>query len=349
MLYKLLKPVFFQLDPEKAHSIALKSLQFLYRLKLTSFFSSPPPLPVKVMGLNFPNPVGLAAGLDKNGDYIDALASLGFGFIEVGTITPRPQEGNPRPRLFRLAREEAIINRLGFNNKGVDYLVDRLRKKHFRGILGVNLGKNKETPLEKAAEDYIYSFRRVAPYASYITINISSPNTPELRKLQQGDLMRDLLRALKKEQILYFETSKRYLPLVVKIAPDLNSDELKQIAETLLAEEIDGVIATNTTIRRDSIEHLPQANEAGGLSGKPLSSLSTSVIQSLHSLLQNKIPIIASGGLVSEKAALEKQTAGARLFQLYSGLIYQGPGLIKVLIQGLKSRRVSLHCKDRRE
>lgn len=335
MCYRLVRPLFFRLDPEKAHYLALNSLKLLSVLSLTKLLGSPPLLPRTLMGLQFPNPIGLAAGFDKNGDYIDALADLGFGFIEVGTITPKPQEGNPRPRLFRLAPAEAIVNRMGFNNKGVDYLVERLRKKRFEGILGVNLGKNRDTSLENAAQDYVHSFRLVAPYASYITINISSPNTPELRNLQHGDLLRDLLRSLKKEQARFQESSQKYLPLVVKIAPDLNAEELKVIAENLLAEKIDGVIATNTTLSREGVKDLPEAKEAGGLSGKPLCSLSTEVISQLHRILQGQIPIIASGGIVSAEAAQEKLKAGASLVQVYSGLIYQGPGWVRRLGQQL--------------
>lgn len=332
MCYALMKKILFCLDPEAAHYLALKSLKLASLLRLTRLYPSTPSLPRTVMGLNFPNPIGLAAGFDKNGDYIDALADLGFGFIEVGTITPRPQTGNPRPRLFRLTEQEAIINRLGFNNKGVAHLVEQLRKKKFQGILGVNLGKNRDTSNENAVNDYLYSFRLVAPYASYITINISSPNTPELRNLQHGDLLRDLLHAMKNEQTLFFQAEKKYVPLVVKIAPDLTTEEVELIAGHLLAEKIDGVIATNTTISRDNIKNIPEASEIGGLSGRPLTSLSTQVTKHLHSLLQNKIPIIASGGIVSEQTVLDKISAGAELIQVYTGLIYQGPSWVKRLI-----------------
>jgi len=336
MCYRLLKPALFRLEPENAHRLALHSLQLLETLGLSRLLPSLPSAPRTVMGLAFPNPVGLAAGFDKNGDYIDALAALGFGFIEVGTITPKAQDGNPPPRLFRLTEEEAIINRLGFNNKGVDYLVERLQQKRFQGILGVNLGKNRDTSLENAVEDYIYSFRRVAAYASYITINISSPNTPELRNLQHGELLRELLQQLKREQAQLLESSKKYLPLVLKLAPDLNDEALRQIAETLLAEKIDGVIATNTTLSREGVKDQVQAREAGGLSGKPLCALSTAVIRKLQNILQNKIPIIASGGVFSETAAQEKLQAGASLVQVYSGFIYQGPGWVRKLIKNLK-------------
>ena len=307
MCYKLLKKMLFRLDPETAHEVALHALKFLEQTGLSKIiFSAPAYHPQTLMGLTFPNPVGLAAGFDKNGDYIDALAALGFGFIEVGTITPKAQEGNPKPRLFRLKEQEAIINRLGFNNKGVDHLVSRLEKMRYKGILGINLGKNRKTPLEQATSDYLYSFRRLAPFASYITINISSPNTPELRQLQHGELLRELLHSLKAEQAKWEKDEKKYLPLVLKIAPDLSTEELASIAKIMVAEKIDGVIATNTTISRDGVKGTPHAEETGGLSGKPLSTCSTALIKNLSSLLQNKIPIIASGGVVSKQDALEK-------------------------------------------
>lgn len=330
-MYSLIKKILFRLDPETAHYAALNALRLAHRIRLTVFFPPVKSSPRKVMGLMFNNPVGLAAGFDKNGDYIDALASLGFGFIEVGTVTPRPQEGNPRPRLFRLTEQEAIINSLGFNNKGIDHLVTQLQKTTFKGILGVNIGKNRDTPLATATDDYVMCFRRMAPLASYITINISSPNTPELRNLQHGNLLRYLLRTLKKEQLEFFESQQKYVPLVVKIAPDLTSEELRSIAENLLSEKIDGVIATNTTLMRDTLGSSPYAAQPGGLSGKPLNDKSTDIIKKLHAFLKDKIPIIASGGVVSAKNAQEKIAAGASLIQVYTGLIYQGPGWVKNL------------------
>lgn len=323
MLYSLIRNLLFKLDPELAHSVTLKSLRLANFLGLTKLFPSISN-PRTIMGLHFPNPVGLAAGLDKNGDYIEALAALGFGSIEIGTVTPKPQEGNPRPRLFRLTDEEALINRMGFNNKGLDHLVERLKKSKYTGILGVNVGKNRDTPLENAVDDYLLGFRRVAPYASYVTINISSPNTKALRDLQHGDLLRNLLRTLKKEQ----SQQEKYVPLVVKIAPDLSSAELQSTAEILLNEKIDGVIATNTTISREGVENSLYVNEAGGLSGKPIREKSTAVVKKLHDLLQDKIPIIACGGIFSAADAIEKINAGASLVQVYSGLIYRGPKLI---------------------
>lgn len=330
MNYTYLKKFLFTLSPELSHDLTLKLLKLVYTLTLTKkLFPTIPTSPKKIMGLTFNNPIGLAAGLDKNGDYIDALASLGFGFIEVGTITPKPQPGNPKPRLFRLEKEAAIINRMGFNNKGVAHLVSKLQKIKYQGVLGINIGKNSDTPLEKAIADYVYTFNAVAEYASYVTINISSPNTQGLRDLQHGELLQNLLRALKHEQSL----QKKYVPLVVKISPDLTDDELKNLSEVLLAEKIDGVIATNTTVSRDGVSNSGFAGEAGGLSGKPLCARSTMIVKKLHALLQNQIPIIASGGVMDAESAAEKIAAGASLIQIYSGLIYQGPLLIKLLLQ----------------
>ena len=329
MYYGLIKKLLFQLDPETAHGVTLKSLRLANELGLSKIFPAIPASPREVMGLQFPNPIGLAAGLDKNGEYIDALAALGFGFIEIGTITPKPQEGNPRPRIFRLPEQEAIINRLGFNNKGCDYLVEQLKKLKYKGILGINIGKNLTTPVENAVLDYVYAYRAVVPYASYITVNISSPNTEGLRDLQHGELLRSLLHALKQEQARFLATQKKYVPLVVKIAPDLTEDELKNIAEIFLAEKVDGVIATNTTVKRIGVENSPYVNETGGLSGKPLFASATKIVKQLQDILQNKIPIIAVGGISSKEDAKEKFAAGASLLQIYTGLIYQGPALIR--------------------
>lgn len=335
MYYSLLKNILFRLNPETAHSVTLRSLRLFHQLHLSKYFPKIPAVPRTVMGLNFPNPVGLAAGLDKNGDYIDALAALGFGFIEVGTVTPQPQAGNPSPRLFRLPEHQAIINRLGFNNKGVDYLARQLQNQQFKGILGVNIGKGRETPIEHAIEDYLYCFRRVVNYASYITINISSPNTQGLRDLQQGDRLQNLLSALKQEQKLFLVSQKKYVPLVVKIAPDLTDEELQTMAQIFLAEKIDGVIASNTTLSRIGIEDSLYAKEVGGLSGKPLSARSTDIIRKMHLYLSEAIPIIASGGVVSEQDALDKLAAGASLVQIYSGFIYRGPGFIRDICAAL--------------
>jgi dihydroorotate dehydrogenase len=330
-MYSFIKKLLFQLDPEQSHHLAMQSVKLCYQLGLTRFLPHPESTPLTLMGLSFPNRVGLAAGLDKNGDYVDALGALGFGFIEIGTITPRPQEGNPKPRLFRLTEQKAIINRMGFNNKGMEYVAKKLEKMRYRGILGINLGKNKDTPLEQAADDYLLGFRTLWKFASYITVNISSPNTPGLRDLQQMDLLTHLLSALKQEQQSILTTYKRYIPLVVKISPDLSAQALQETAAVLLQQKIDGVIATNTTLDRSTIKNSPFAKEAGGLSGQPLSARSTEVISQLHAILQDNIPIIASGGVMDEKTAAEKLKAGARLLQVYTGFIYAGPGMIRRL------------------
>lgn len=329
-----LKKFLFVLPPEYAHDAALRGLNLAYRLGLASYFKPVKFAPVTVMGLHFPNPAGLAAGFDKNGDYIDALAMLGFGFMEIGTVTPKPQMGNPKPRLFRLTQQEAIINRMGFNNKGLEYLVHRLEKTRYRGILGINIGKNKDTPLEKSIDDYLLCFRACWKFASYITINISSPNTPGLRDLQQENRLSHLLCVLKQEQQAIQINHHKYVPLAVKISPDLSSDELHSIAKVLLKEKIDGVIATNTTLKRQGVETSPYAKETGGLSGKPLREQSTHVIKQLHDILQDQIPIIASGGVMNRRCAQEKYLAGAKLVQVYSGFIYKGPEIIREIVEG---------------
>ncbi len=316
MFYCLIRSLLFCLPPEVAHHLTLVAL------KLWPFHVKQMSRPKRVFGLEFPNAVGLAAGLDKNGDYIDALARLGFGFIEVGTVTPKPQIGNPKPRLFRLPKEQALINRMGFNNRGIDYLVERVKASQYRGILGINIGKNATTPLEKAPQDYVICFQKAAPYASYITINISSPNTQGLRSLQHGEFLENLLRALKAEQA----KQAKYVPLIVKIAPDLTDDEVHELAQAFLKFKIDGVIASNTTI-------LP---EKGGLSGSPLTQKSTEILRLFHQELQGKIPLIAAGGIMNSEDAAAKFAAGADLIQLYTGLIYAGPSLIAQCIKALK-------------
>lgn len=326
MFYSLIKPLLFRLNPETAHQVALKSLNVLYHLHLLGK-TNLQAKPVTVMGLNFPHRVGLAAGLDKNADYVDALSALGFGFIEIGTVTPRPQAGNPKPRLFRLDEEQAIINRMGFNSKGVDYVAKQLAKIKYRGVLGINIGKNRDTPNHQAIDDYRYALRKLAAYASYITINISSPNTAGLRDLQSKDALHNLLSILKQDQQLLLKTS-RYIPLVVKISPDLNDEELKDIASVLLDNEIDCVIATNTTLSREAVMHSPYAKEAGGLSGRPLTTRATEIVRKLASFTENKIPIIASGGVMDATDVAAKIAAGASLVQVYSGFIFNG---VKVL------------------
>ncbi|ALG69450.1 quinone-dependent dihydroorotate dehydrogenase [Beggiatoa leptomitoformis] len=331
--YPLYRPVLFSLPPETAHHFTLSVLQRLSTLKLSSLlFPTLPAKPCQVMGLNFPNPVGLAAGLDKNGEYIDGLASLGFGFVEIGTITPRPQAGNPQPRLFRLPQARALINRLGFNNAGVDALIANVEKAKFTGILGINIGKNATTPLENAVDDYLFCLRKVYAYADYVTVNISSPNTANLRQLQHGDELDRLLSTLKQAQRELADSQQKYVPLVVKIAPDLTREELQTIAEKLLYHQIDGVIATNTTLARQTVEDLPYASEAGGLSGQPLTQRATAVVADLYPILQDKIPIIAVGGIMSAEDAQAKFQAGAKLVQLYTGLIYEGAGLVQAVV-----------------
>jgi dihydroorotate dehydrogenase len=333
-MYSILKKILFQLDPETAHTVALRGLQLANFFGLSRRLYQAPNNPCTVMNLHFPNPIGLAAGLDKNGDYIDALASLNFGFIEIGTVTPKPQTGNPKPRLFRLVEQEAIINRMGFNSKGIDYVVRRLEKTKYRGILGINIGKNKDTPLENAIDDYLQGFRAFWKFASYITINISSPNTPGLRDLQQDDALTNLLCVLKQEQEAVLHNHKKYVPLVVKISPDVSKQELQSIASVLLKEKIDGVIATNTTTQRDDVEQSPYKNETGGLSGRPLLSRSNQITTQLYALLQDHIPIIASGGVMDEASAKQKFAAGAKLVQVYSGFIYAGPAIVSQLVRG---------------
>ncbi|MDO9140460.1 MAG: quinone-dependent dihydroorotate dehydrogenase [Methylobacter sp.] len=335
-LYPLLRPLLFSLNPETAHEVTLKLLNAAYSTGLSKLiYPEIAAKPVTVMGLNFSNPLGLAAGLDKNGDYINALAALGFGFVEIGTVTPRPQPGNPKPRLFRLPEHQAIINRMGFNNLGIDHLLAQVKQSRYPGILGINIGKNFDTPIENAADDYLIGLRKAYSSASYITINISSPNTKNLRQLQQGDDIKSLMSALKEEQLKLQQQHGNYVPLALKIAPDLNADEITHIAKLLLAFEIDGVIATNTTIARDKIAGHPLANEAGGLSGAPVKEKSTMVVRGLAAELNGKIPIIAAGGILSAADAREKLAAGASLLQIYSGLIYRGPQLIADIIKGL--------------
>jgi len=335
-LYPLIRPLLFSLDPETAHEVTLKLLNAAYISGLSKMaYPKIDHKPVKVMGLDFKNPVGLAAGLDKNGDYINALAALGFGFVEIGTVTPRPQPGNPKPRLFRLPEHQAIINRMGFNNLGIDHLLDQVKQSRYSGILGINIGKNFDTPIENAADDYLIGLRKAYISASYITINISSPNTKNLRQLQQGDEIKALISSLKEEQLKLQREHGKYVPLVLKIAPDLTDDEITHIARLLLEFEIDGVIATNTTIARDMIANHPLANEAGGLSGAPVKEKSTWVVRSLAAELNGRIPVIAAGGILSAEDAKEKLAAGASLVQIYSGLIYRGPQLIADIVKSL--------------
>lgn len=337
-MYSLIRQLLFKIDPEKSHYLSLNALSLMQSLHLSGLLAADvPDQPRQVMGLTFKNPVGLAAGLDKNGEYIDALASLGFGYIEVGTVTPRPQSGNPQPRLFRLPEHQAIINRMGFNNHGVDYLVEQVKRVRYQGILGINIGKNKDTPNERAVDDYIYCMRQVYPYASYITVNLSSPNTPGLRDLQFGEPLKRLLSQLKETQHALAVEYRKQVPLVIKVAPDMTAEDIADIAGSLLAFEIDGLIATNTTISRELIKNHPLANEAGGLSGAPLRELSTQTIKQFVDILGDKVPVIGVGGITDKASAKEKVIAGASLLQIYSGFIYRGAVLIKESAQAFDS------------
>jgi len=336
-IYPLIRRFFFSIDAEKAHLLGLKALKLIYSLKLSSLiFAKPVSAPRKVMGLNFTNAVGLAAGLDKNGDYIDPLSAVGFGFIEIGTITPRAQDGNPRPRLFRIPEAQAIVNRMGFNNKGVDYLIEQVKKSHRDTIIGINIGKNFDTPVESAADDYKICLQKVYDYADYITINISSPNTPGLRTLQFGDELKHLLQILKAEQKQLAKSTQKYVPLAVKIAPDMEDKDICLIADLLVEQGIDAVIATNTTISRTAVAGMEHADEAGGLSGVPVNKQSTHVVRILAQQLKGAIPIIAVGGIFCAQDAQDKLAAGAELVQIYTGFIYKGQQLIKECAQTLK-------------
>lgn len=336
MLYRLARTGFFQLDAEKAHDLAIENFKRFTGTPLDLFYRQHlPNRPVECMGLTFKNPVGLAAGLDKNGECIEAFGAMGFGFVEVGTVTPRPQSGNDKPRLFRLIQAEGIINRMGFNNLGVDNLVENVKKAKYDGIIGINIGKNKDTPIENGADDYLICMEKVYPYAGYIAVNISSPNTPGLRTLQYGEALDDLLAVLKAKQSELAKLHNKYVPLTLKIAPDLSDDELKQICQSLLKHNIDGVIATNTTLDRSLVEGMKFANEAGGLSGRPVQSRSTEVIKCLYQELGDKLPIIGVGGIDSCIAAKEKMLAGAKLVQVYSGFIYHGPCLVGDIVKNL--------------
>ncbi len=339
MFYKIAQSVMFQMDPERAHNLAIGSLKRTANTPLTAFYAqSIASKPVTCIGITFPNPVGLAAGLDKDGEAIDAFHAMGFGHVEVGTVTPRPQPGNDLPRLFRLKPAKGIINRMGFNNKGVDNLVANLKAKKIDILVGVNIGKNKDTPVEEGKNDYLICMEKVYAYAAYIAVNISSPNTPGLRTLQYGDLLDDLLSSLKAKQTELAEKHGKYVPIALKIAPDLTEEEIASIAASLIKNKFDAAIATNTTLSRDGVSGLANANETGGLSGKPLTELSTKVIKQLATELKGAIPIIGVGGINSAQDALAKFDAGATLVQIYSGFIYQGPKLIKDIVASYSAK-----------
>jgi dihydroorotate dehydrogenase len=336
MLYQLARPFLFRLDAEVAHGIALNAAELRALLPCGLPGKAIERKPIRVMGLDFPNPVGLAAGLDKNAQHIDALAAMGFGFIEVGTVTPRPQPGNPKPRLFRLPEAKAIINRMGFNNQGVEQLVANVCASGYEGVLGINIGKNFDTPVERAADDYLACMDKVYTLASYITINISSPNTKNLRQLQQADELGALLEQITRKRETLQAQYQRRVPLALKIAPDLDEEGIEVIASALLRFGIDAVIATNTTLSREAVKGLRHADEAGGLSGAPVREASTRVVRALAGHLKGQIPIIGVGGIAGAADAQEKIDAGADLVQLYSGLIYEGPELVAQVVNGLK-------------
>ena len=347
MLYPTLRPLLFKLDPETAHELAFAGLDIATSVGIAQRFARDvASSQVKLMGLSFPNRVGLAAGLDKNAIHIDGLATFGFGFIECGTVTPRPQPGNPKPRMFRLPEAEALINRLGFNNHGVDQFIENVMRSRFgrpgpgAGILGLNIGKNFDTPNHIAANDYLTCLRAVYPYASYVTVNISSPNTRGLRELQEPSALESLLAALKAEQAKLAQRHGKYTPLVVKIAPDLSRTEIQLIAALLMQYKIDGVIATNTTVDHDAVAGQKHADEEGGLSGRPLKNKATAVIRILAKALDGSLPIIGVGGIMSGADAVEKIAAGAALVQIYTGLVYKGPGLVAEIAEALASARV---------
>ncbi|HEY9131913.1 MAG TPA: quinone-dependent dihydroorotate dehydrogenase [Dyella sp.] len=344
-MYDTLRPLLFKLEPETAHHLTLYGLGVAQRSGFAHLIAKPPAeLPVNIFGLRFPNPVGLAAGLDKNADHLDALATLGFGFIEVGTTTPRPQPGNDKPRMFRLPEHEAVINRLGFNNDGVDALVRNVQRATYRGVLGINIGKNKDTPNEKAVDDYLFCLERVYPHASYITVNISSPNTQGLRDLQEEATLRRFIETLREAQERLGSQAGARKPMLLKIAPDLNESELDAIAEVLSEAKVDGLICTNTTIDRTAVIGATHAEQTGGLSGKPLFKRSTEVLRGMRQRLGADVGIVGVGGILDGDNAAEKIAAGANLVQLYSGMVYRGPHLIGECVEEIR-RQGMMHAR----
>jgi dihydroorotate dehydrogenase len=338
MIYQLAQKVLFAIDPERAHELALQGLRLAHRLGATPWLCNHRQLPVRCMGVEFPNPLGLAAGLDKNADYFEALGDLGFGFIEVGTVTPRPQPGNPRPRIFRIPQAQAVINRLGFNNKGVDHLVRRVRSHRFKGVLGINIGKNFDTPLEQAAQDYIHCLEKIYPYADYVTINISSPNTMHLRELQTARSLDHLLGHIGQCRQRLADHHRRRVPIAVKVAPDLTMEAIKDIARMVIKHRMDAIIATNTTVSRNGVEGLPHAAEQGGLSGRPLKPLADETLRSFRRQLAGEVALIGVGGISSGQDATDKLDMGADLVQLYTGLIYRGPELVGECLAAITRR-----------
>lgn len=338
MFYRLAQKVLFLADPEIAHELSLEGLRLGHHLGATRFLCKAANQPVQCMGLDFPNPVGVAPGLDKNGDYFEALGDLGFGFVEIGTTTPRPQPGNPKPRIFRLTEAQAMINRLGFNNKGVDHLVDRVKKHRFKGVLGINIGKNFDTPIEDAVDDYLHCLEKVYPYADYVTANISSPNTKNLRELQSEDLLDRLLGRLSRRRAELAEQHGRCIPLAIKVAPDLEDEAIPAIADVVTRHRMDAVIATNTTISREGVEGLKHADEAGGLSGAPLKRRADQVLAALRKALPEEIALIGVGGITSGQDAVDKLDLGASLVQFYTGMVYRGPELVTECLQAIADR-----------
>ncbi|WP_038329312.1 quinone-dependent dihydroorotate dehydrogenase [Kingella kingae] len=339
MLYDLIRPLVFNFAPEQAHGLTLKTLARAEKCGVLPCVN-PHTQPTTLMGLALPNPIGLAAGMDKNGECIDGLAALGFGFIEIGTVTPRPQAGNPKPRLFRSPEHQAIINRMGFNNDGIDQMIRNITRSQYRGVLGINIGKNATTLIENAADDYLICLEKAYAHASYITVNISSPNTQNLRSLQGGDELSKLLTALKNKQAALATQHSRYVPLAVKIAPDLDEAQIADIAHVVLQTEMDGIIATNTTIDKSALGASPLAQEAGGLSGAPVREPSNRVLKALAQELASKVPIIGAGGVLSGKDAAEKIQLGATAVQIYSGMVYRGPELVKECLTAVQAASV---------
>lgn len=334
-MYELIRLLVFKIDPEQAHHLALNALKHAQKLGLLPIVPADV-RPTKLMGLDLPNPVGLAAGLDKNGECIQCLAALGFGFVEIGTVTPRPQDGNPKPRLFRVPEHQGVINRMGFNNLGIDNLIANVQKAEFTGVLGINIGKNATTPIEQAADDYLICLEKAYAHASYITVNISSPNTKNLRDLQQGDELTKLLSSLKNRQAQLHTQHGKYVPLAVKIAPDLDAQQIDEIAQIVLQTEIDGVIATNTTIDKSALGASPLAQEQGGLSGAPVREKSNAVLSALVAQLGDKVPVIGAGGILSGSHAKEKLDLGATAVQVYSGMVYRGIDLVRECLNAVR-------------